>query len=40
MGVIKSAKVSGPFTTASADEEARIGELIEELQLSPAVSAR
>ena len=40
MGVIKSAKVSGPFRTASADEEARIGQLIGELNLSPAVSAR
>ncbi len=39
MGVIKSAKVSGPFRTASADEEARIGQLIEELELSPAASA-
>jgi 4-hydroxy-tetrahydrodipicolinate synthase len=39
MGVIKSARVSGPFRTASADEEARIGQLIEELELSPAASA-
>lgn len=39
LGVIKSAKVSGPFRTASAEEEARIGQLIEELELSPAASA-
>lgn len=39
MGVIKSAKVSGPFRTASAEEEARIGQLIDELELSPAASA-
>ncbi len=40
MGIIKSAKVASPFRTATSEEEAKIGRLIEELELAPAVGAR